>query len=64
MVIRIEESFMMVNDMALSRLHMEMVTLILGNTRMVREMDMEHLSGLMETDTLVNTCRETDTDME
>ena len=55
---------MMVNDMALSRLHMEMVTLILGNTRMVREMDMEHLSGLMETDTLVNTCRETDTDME
>ena len=55
---------MMVNYMALSRLHMEMMTHILGNTRMVREKDMEHMSGLVEADTLDNTCRETDSDME
>jgi hypothetical protein len=51
-----EESFMMINDMALSRLQMKMVSLIGGNNRMVREKDMEHLSFLMETDTRGNTC--------
>jgi hypothetical protein len=64
MVKRKEESFMMVNYMALSRLHLKMVTLIGGNTRMIREKDMEHMSGLVEADTLDNTCRETDSDME
>ena len=55
---------MMVNYMALSRLHMEMMTHILGNTRMVREKDMEHMSGLVKTDTLGNSCRVSVTGME
>ncbi len=50
--------------MALPRLHMTMVALIGGNTRMVREKDMEHKSGLMETDTLGSTCRVPNTGME
>jgi hypothetical protein len=32
-----------------------MVTVIGGNARMVRKKDMEHLRGLMETDTSGNT---------
>jgi hypothetical protein len=32
----------------------QMVTVIRGNTRMVRRKDMEHSSGLMETDTSGN----------
>jgi hypothetical protein len=55
---------MMVNYMALSRLHLKMVKLIGGNSRMIREKDMEQMSLLMEADTLGNTCRITDTDME
>jgi hypothetical protein len=50
--------------MVLARLQMKMVTLIGGNSRMVRRKDMEHLSGLVEADTLGNTFRMTDTGME
>ena len=41
-----------------------MVTLIGGNARMVKRKVMEHLSGLMETDTLGSGCRVTFTGME
>jgi hypothetical protein len=41
-----------------------MVTVIGGNTRMARGMDMEHLSGLVEADTSGSTCRISDTGME
>jgi urate oxidase len=59
-----EESFMLINYMALPRLQMKMVTLIGGNTRIVSWKDMEHMSLLVETDTLANTCRLTFTGME
>jgi hypothetical protein len=39
---------------ALSR-NLQMVAVIGGNTRMTTGKDMEHLSGLMETDTSDNT---------
>ena len=64
MVIRKEESGIRMNYMALPRLHMMMVALIGGNTRMITGKDMEHLSGLVETDTSGSTCRVTDTGME
>ncbi len=43
---------------------MQMVTLIGGNSRIIREKDMEHLSLLMETDKLGSTCRVTNTGMD
>ena len=52
MVIRKEESGIRTNYMALSRLHLQVVTLIGGNTRMVARKVMQHLSGQMEIDTL------------
>ena len=50
--------------MALPRLQMQRVALIGGNSRIIREKDMEHKSGLMETDTLGTTCRMSNTAME
>ncbi len=50
--------------MALPRLQLQVVALIGGNSRIVREKDMEHLSGLVETDTLGSTCRMSNTAME
>ena len=41
-----------------------MVAVFGGNTRMARGKDMEHKSGLMETDTSGSGCRISDTDME
>jgi hypothetical protein len=55
---------MLVNYMALPRLHMKMVTLNGGNTRIIRWKDMEQLSLLMEEDTLGNSCRVSNTGME
>ncbi len=52
-----KESFNRINYMALPKLHLQVVTLIGGKTRMVRRKVMEHLSGLMEGDTSGNTCR-------
>jgi hypothetical protein len=60
----IEESGMLLNYMELQSLQLKMVTLIGGNTRMMRWKDMEHLSLLMETDTLGNSCRVANTGME
>jgi hypothetical protein len=40
------------------------VTVIGGNIRMIRKKDMEHLSGLMDTDTLGKTSRVTCTGTE
>ncbi len=57
MVLRKEESGIRINYMALARLHLVMVTLIGGNSRMVRLEDMEHMSWLVEADTLGNSCR-------
>jgi hypothetical protein len=42
--------------MASPRLLMQVVRLIWGNTMMIKEKDMEHLSGLMERDTLGSGC--------
>ncbi len=50
--------------MALPRLHMIMVSLIGGNTRIITRKDMEHMSGLMEGDTLGSSCRISNTAME
>ena len=50
-----EESTIRINYMALPRLHMQMVALIGGNSRIVREKDMEQERLLMETDTSGNT---------
>jgi hypothetical protein len=50
--------------MVLPRLQMKMVTLIGGNSRMVTRKDMEHVSMLMEADTLGSGCRVTCTGME
>ena len=51
-----EQSTIRVNYMALPRLHMQVATLIGGNGRIIRQKDMEHKSGLMETDTLARGC--------
>jgi hypothetical protein len=64
MVIRQEESIIRINYMALSRLHLQEVTLIGGKSRMIRRKDMEHKSGLMETDTLGSGFRMSNTAME
>ncbi len=64
MVIRKEESGVRINYMVLPRLHMKMVTLIGGNSRMVTRKDMEYLSMLMERDTLGSRCKIADTGME
>jgi hypothetical protein len=50
--------------MALPRLHLKMVSLIGGNSMIISRKDMEHLSMLMETDTLGNSCRMSNTGME
>ena len=64
MDIRQEESGIRINYMALPRLRMQMVALIGGNARINRGKDMEHLSGLVEADTLGSTCRMSNTAME
>jgi hypothetical protein len=64
MVISKEESGVRINYMALPRLHLQVVKLIGGNTRMVTRKVMEHMSMLMEPDTLGNSCRMSSTDME
>ncbi len=46
------------------RLNFQVATGIGGNTRMVRRKDMEHLSGLMEKDTLGSGCRMSHTGMD
>ncbi len=64
MDIRKEKSGIRINYMVLPRLHMQMVTLFGGNARIITRKDMEHMSGLMETDTLGSGCRMSDTAME
>ena len=64
MVVAKEESGIRVNYMALPRLHMQMVTLIGGNARMITRKDMEHMSGLVERDTLASGGRVTCKGME
>jgi hypothetical protein len=64
MVIRKELSTIRMNYMALARLQNKMVTLIGGNTRMTKKRVMEHLSILLERDTLGSGCRVTCTGME
>ena len=43
---------------------MQVVTVIGGNSRITTRKDMEHMSGLMEGDTLGSTCRISNTGME
>ena len=61
---RKEQSTISINYMALPRLHMQVVTLIGGNSRIIKRKDMEQKSGLVETDTLGSTCRMSNTAME
>ena len=48
------------NYMDAQRLNIQVVTVIGGNIRMVRKKDMEHISLLVDTDTLGNTIKESD----
>ena len=50
--------------MAVERRNMQMVKSIGGNSTMTTGKDMQHLSGLMETDTSGSGCRVTNTGME
>ena len=54
MVIKIMENDILINYMGAERWNSHMVTVIGGNTRMVKGKDMEHMRGLMETDTSGN----------
>ena len=64
MVRKILQNIILINYMAVERGNMQMVTVIGGNSRMKTGKDMEHLSGLMETDTSGSGCRISDTGME
>ena len=64
MVRKILQNIILINYMAVERGNMQMVTVIGGNTRMARRKDMEHLSGLMESDTSGSGCRISCTGME
>ncbi len=64
MVIRKKESGIRINYLALARLFMQVVTLIGGNTTIIRRKDMEHLSGKVERVTLGSGCRMSNKDME
>ena len=48
------ENGISIKNMAAQRWNFQMVALIRGNSRMATGKDMEHMSGLMETDTLGN----------
>ena len=54
----------MINYMALLGVQFQLVTVIGGNIRKARRMDMEHSSGLMDRDTRGNTSRVRNTGME
>ncbi len=64
MAIKIMENGILIIDMAAERWNSQMVTVIGGNSRMIRRKDMEHSSGLMETDSSGNTVMMRDTGME
>jgi hypothetical protein len=59
-----QENIILIYYIDALRLNFQMVTVIGGNIRMVREMDMERLSGLMEANKLGNTSRLTVTGTE
>jgi hypothetical protein len=54
MVRKYMENGILINNMGAERRNWQVVTIIGGNTRMVRGKDMEHGRGLMETDTSGN----------
>ena len=60
----IQENIILVNYIDAQRSNFQMVTVIGGKLRIIREMDMEQLSGLMEANTLGNTSRESYTGTE
>jgi hypothetical protein len=64
MVRKILQNIILINNMAVERWNLQMVTSIGGNTRMIRGKDMEHLSGLKETDISGSGCRIIITGME
>jgi hypothetical protein len=55
MVKNIMQNTILINYMDAQRWNTQMVPVIGGDSRMVRKKDMEHSSGLMETDTSGNT---------
>ncbi len=64
MVINKQQNGIRINYMALPKLHMKIMALIGGKERIIRGKDMEHLRGLVETDTLGSTCRMSNMGME
>jgi hypothetical protein len=50
--------------MGLPSVHIQIVAVIGGNVRIIREKDMDHITGLMDRDTRGNTSRVTVTGME
>jgi hypothetical protein len=64
MVRRKSENGSIINYINAPRFTTQMATFIGGNSRMAREKDMEHMSGLVEADTSGNACRVKNTAME
>jgi hypothetical protein len=64
MVLKIMENGILIKNMGAERWKRQVVTVIGGNSRMVREKDMEHGRGLMETDTSGNSWMVSRTGME
>jgi hypothetical protein len=54
-VIKIMDNGILINNMGAQRWNTQMARVIGGNARMVKRKDMQHTSGLMETDTSGNT---------
>jgi hypothetical protein len=61
---KILHNIILINYMAVESWNLQMVTSIGGNSRMLRRKDMEHLSGLMDTDKSGSGWRITCTAME
>jgi hypothetical protein len=64
MVIALQENGIFINYMGLPSVHIQMVTVIGGNIRMITKKDMDQLNGLMERDTRVSSSSLTDVGME
>jgi hypothetical protein len=61
---KILQNIILINYMAVERWNMQVVTGIGGNSRIIRRKDMEHMSGLVDTDISGSGCRITCTGME
>ena len=64
MVRKLSQNIILINVMAVERRNGQVVPVIGGNSRMASMKDMEHKSGLEETDTSGSGCRVSNTGME